>query len=154
MLAKAQELGLEYQFAHQPPDFYEIYWYIMFFPKQIALDINGVDLKYQNGVYAEDDQFKMRMRMAGCPEVYAGRPLLAGSIKDYIIGIHQSHAYEKHKRQQRDSRHWEKGATRNRELFRQFCSGGEYTIANTEFDFDIWSNNLIVSEKVYEIRKS
>ena len=147
----ARKFGTEYPYNHMPDQgFYEMYWYTMFFSTKTARDINGVDLRYQTGVYAEDDQFKMRMRMAGCPDTWAGRPNLTGEVGDRIVGIHQSHSHESHRRQQRESLFWNEGANRNRALFRDFCAN-PYTVANEKTD--PWNNSLIISEVCYEINQ-
>lgn len=153
ILDKAGEYGHEYTYSHMPEQqFYEMYWHILFCPTAVARQVGGVDLRYQGGVYAEDDQFKMRVRMAGCADVWGGRPACSGDVQSYIMGIHQSHMKEGEKihRQNRQNAHWNAGAERNRALFRDFCAN-PYTVANSELDYDPFGGFLITKDDYHAI---
>lgn len=145
IFAKATEFGTEYPF--EPPSNH-LYWYIQFFPKQPALAIGGVDEEYLRGVYAEDDNFKSRLRMAGIEEFYAGRHDTTNppTGSDHIIGIHQSHYYERtlYPKQNRDGSMWNKGAETNRRRWTQWCAGPQIK-ANEDRD---WGSELLVIEDV------
>jgi hypothetical protein len=120
LYAKAQSFGCEYPF--EPPGDH-LYWYIQFFPRATALAIGGVDEEYLRGVYAEDDNYKVRLRMAGCEELYAGRSdRNIPYDNSQIIGIHQSHLFEKgmYKKQDRNGQMWNKGATINRKRWTEW----------------------------------
>lgn len=153
LLEIATKFGKEYEPNHMPDQqHYEMYWYTEYFPRALALEIGGVDLKYQCGVYAEDDQFRARMRMGGATEMWGGRPNLDGPTAPYCVGIHQSHADEgkKNKKQDRVSRHWELGAERNRAIYREFCAH-PYTVANENLDYDPFGEFLIIEDEYYSI---
>lgn len=149
LLEIAENFGAEFRPAHQPPHFYEMYWYTLFLPKSAAIGVNGVDLAYQKGVYAEDDQFKTRVRMAGFPDTWGGRPNMTGSTANYCVGIHQSHQDEgkKYKKQNREGKFWEEGADRNRKLWSDFFTH-PYTIANEDISYDPWGSFLITDELI------
>lgn len=118
---KAMSFDTEYPF--DPPGDH-LYWYIHFFPRQQALAIGGVDEEYLRGVYAEDDNFKSRLRMAGTEEIYAGRPdRNIPYNQHYVLGIHQSHLYEKdlYKKQDRNGDMWNRGSQINRQRWSEWC---------------------------------
>lgn len=145
--------GKEYELNHMPEQgHYEMYWYAAYFPRQAAININGVDLRYQKGVYAEDDQFKVRMRMEGCQDTWGGRPMLNGSFNGYSGAIHQSHAKEKelYKKQDRQSRWWDERANHNRTLWQEF-QHSPYTVANTDIDYSPWGEFLIIEDTKWPI---
>lgn len=152
LLEIANNFKKEYEFSHQPPHWYEMYWYIQFFKKEAAIAINGVDLQYQKGVYAEDDQFKMRLRMANYPEYWAGRPECSGRVHEFVVGIHQSHLNESHPRQVRDNQHWNNGSEHNRKLLAEFQQS-PYTIANPNMD-DVWGDTLITENNYYSLKEA
>ncbi len=133
--------------------YYNMYWYIEFFPKSYAMAVGGVDLIYQSGVYAEDDNFKVRMRLAGCPEEWGGRPNLKGSSKGYVVGIHQSHKNEgeKNERQNRDGAHWDRGQARNRAIWADFLAS-PFTVANDKLGYSPWGEFTIVEDKYHGIK--
>ncbi|MCR4307721.1 MAG: hypothetical protein NUV80_04100, partial [Candidatus Berkelbacteria bacterium] len=123
-------------------------WYICFFPRLSALAIGGVDEEYLRGVYAEDDNFKARLRMAEISELYAGRRQLNGTTENFIVGIHQSHLNEKelYKKQDRASNFWNNGAEINRQRWRNFCAN-PVMMANEGKDWG--SFDYILDEKEY-----
>lgn len=151
LLTKSDELGREWEFAHMPDQgHYDMYWYVAFFPTAYAVGINGVDLSYQAGVYAEDDQFKVRMRMAGCEDRWGGRPTCSGLVNDRIVGIHQSHELDEgktDKKQDRQGEQWNRGAERNRTLWRLFQEN-PYMIANTNLDYSPWGEFCITESLI------
>lgn len=99
----------------------ELYWYIMFLKKDWAIAVNGVDESYMAGVYAEDDNFKDRLKFY----------LQKGNDNQSVIrlnpeirGIHINHEYEGdlYPKQDRNASFWQKGAENNRAKYRNWCS--------------------------------
>jgi len=93
----------------------EMYWMMAFLKKEHALAINGVDEEYMKGVYAEDDDFKERLRLHGIlPERNAA-----------IRGIHIDHSHEGdlYKKQDRTASFWNAGAAINRKRYYDFIAG-------------------------------
>ena len=134
----ARDHGKEYEFFEG-----EYYWYIMFLPKQAAMDIGGVDEEYCRGVYGEDDNFRVRARMAVRNETYRGEShCLHGD--SCIRGIHQSHRDEagKIENQNRESRHWEIGADTNRKRVEEFYRNPQ-KLANQGRD---WGDEKLITE--------
>ena len=115
LLRTATDFGKEYEFVPG-----EYYWFIEFIPRQAALDINGVDEEYLRGVYGEDDNFRIRGRMAVRGEEYRGREGGRQNWQNCVIGIHQSHIEEKHLKQQREGSMWTIGANLNRTRLAEF----------------------------------
>lgn len=147
LLSEANSHGKEYEIQY--PD-QEMYWYIQFFPKLPAIQIGGVDEEYLRGVYAEDDNFKARLRMDGYPETYLGRMHPNNTAIGRIVGIHQSHRDEGrlYKKQDRDGAMWDKGQRINRERWAAWCREPN-ALANQGKD---WGNlDFVVEEKYYAI---
>lgn len=151
--AIANSYPKEYELNHMPSqNFYEMYWYAAYFPRQSAINIGGIDLRYQRGVYAEDDQFKVRMRLEGSVDTWGGRPNLEGSFNGYSGAIHQSHLKEKeiYKKQDRQSRWWDERANHNRALWQDF-QHNPYVVANTDLDYSPWGEFLIKEDTKWPI---
>lgn len=147
----ATRFGREYEFANLPEqDFFEMYWYICFFPKNSAIGIGGVDEEYLRGVYAEDDNFKSRLRMAGVGELYYGRRQPNALTDNFVVGIHQSHKFEEdlYPKQERDSNFWNNGAEINRQRWRNWCMEPKM-MANEGMDWG--SESYIIKEQYYGI---
>lgn len=107
----------------------ELYWYIAFLKKKYHEDINGVDERYMEGVYGEDDDWKERLRSHGVlPE-----------LNKNIRGIHIDHTYEGdlYPKQDRTAGFWAKGARINRERFAEFLAGPRDAI----IDQPKWGSN-------------
>lgn len=154
VLLDQADINPEYRFSHIPEQgHYEMYWFAEFFPKAYAVGINGVDLAYQAGVFAEDDQFKVRMQMAGCEPRWGGRPSCNGPSERTIIGIHQAHEQiekTKYRNQNRDGAQWNQWADRNRTLWRMFQEH-PYMVANTGLDYSPWGEFTIIEDTYYGI---
>lgn len=90
-----------------------LYWFNAYVRKDYAEAITGVDESYMKGVYAEDDNFRDRLKFCGV------MPVLNPSIK----GVHINHAYEEdiYVKQDRHASFWYKGAEYNRTKYRKFC---------------------------------
>lgn len=141
VLLKQAEIGQDYIFG---PD--EYYWFIEFIPRVAAMAIGGVDEEFLRGVFGEDDDFRRRGRTAVRGEVYRNRVNGREGWEDNIVGIHQSHKHEEHKKQQRESKFWEAGAERNRA---RFYSGINDKVANQN---RTWGDERCVKEiKEYTI---
>lgn len=145
LLAEADRHGKEYEIFF--PD-QEMYWYIQFFPRIPAIQIGGVDEEYLRGVYAEDDNFKARLRMDGYPEVYMGRQHPTHTAIGRIVGIHQSHRDEGrlYKKQDREGQMWDRGQRVNRERWAEWCRN-PHALANQGKNWG--DESLIVEEKYY-----
>lgn len=144
LLAQAMNCGTEYAF--EPPGDH-LYWYIQFFPKIAAIQIGGVDEEYLRGVYAEDDNFKARLRMNGLEELYAGRADRRTPFQPNIVaGIHQSHYHEKelYKKQDRDGLLWQRGSETNRSRWLQWRNNPQ-AMANEGKE---WGNFDYITEEV------
>lgn len=125
--------GLE-KAGHVFPD-NELYWYVYFVKKTHALAVHGVDEEYLKGVYAEDDDFKERLRIWGIlPELNRG-----------IRGIHIDHSFEKdlYKKQDRTAYFWAKGAEVNRKRFYDWLNS-ERTKADAVANGDDWGSDKYV----------
>lgn len=147
LIDRVDSFKREYDFNHMPDNgFYELYWFVQFFQKAAALEIGGVDEEYLRGVYAEDDNFKARLRMNGIEETYAGRPRLIGITDNYIVGIHQSHKYEGdlYNKQNRNSKFWDDGAHKNRERWQHWCLN-PVTVANENKS---WGSDEYIIEEI------
>ena len=86
-----------------------LYWYVAFVKKEHIEAIRGVEEWYMGGVYAEDDDFKERLRLHGV------LPVLNSAIR----GVHINHEHEGdlYTRQDRNGEFWKRGAERNRKRF-------------------------------------
>ncbi len=85
------------------------YWFTAFVKKEHVLKIQGVDERYMEGVYGEDDNFRNRLEMIGVlPELNIG-----------IRSIHLNHEFEAdlYKKQDRHASFWEEGAAHNRNRY-------------------------------------
>jgi glycosyltransferase involved in cell wall biosynthesis len=105
------------------------YWYVAFLRTEHALKLNGVDEEYLRGVYAEDDNFRIRVQLSGIWP------------KDNwdIEGIHVDHSHESEKHRRRNEAHWENGARTNRARFQQFLTD----IRNHEYV----KKNIVVNQE-------
>jgi len=139
LLQIANDFGKEYEFSAG-----EYYWFIEFIPKEAALSINGVDEEYLHGVYGEDDNFRIRGRMAVRGEEYRGREGGRQDWRDCVIGIHQSHKDEgaKNPKQARESAMWNIGANRNRKRIFEFGLNPQ-KMANENI---VWGNPKCIKE--------
>lgn len=137
----AYNAGREYEFVAG-----EYYWFVEYLPRDAALKIGGVDEEYLRGVYGEDDNFRIRGRMAVRDEIYRGRTGGMQDVRDCIVGLHQSHREEagKIENQNRESAHWNYGANVNRARLDVFCKDPQM-IANQGKD---WGSDKCVKEIV------
>lgn len=150
LLNTVDHYGREHTFMHEQG---EMYWILAFYLKEKCLEINGVDLEYLKGVYAEDDNFRTRIRLAGTNDHYAGRTGQKQGSQGNVIGIHQSHSHEKnlYKKQDRQSVFWEMGASLNRKRWGEFCQN-PVKMANENLNFnEIWGVDTVTEIKEYNI---
>lgn len=100
----------------------ELYWYQAFVKRKHAEAIRGVDESYMQGVYAEDDSFKERLRSHG----------VLPALNRAIQGIHIDHSHEGdlYPKQDRRAAFWEKGAAHNRAKFFDWLKGPRPALAN------------------------
>ena len=118
----------------------EMYWFLSFLRREIAVRVGGVDEEYLRGVYGEDDDFRDRVRLSGVPLVR----------NDSIRGIHLDHSDEKHWKQQRASAHWREAGERNRARYRAAQALGKSRPWRTNTGKD-WGSDRCVAE-VHEWR--
>ena len=114
------------------------YWFVAGFPKYFVELIGGIDEEYLRGVYAEDDNFRDRMELAGCKK----------TINWNIKGIHQNHDNENHYHAQRQESHWEEWANINRARYAEFKCHPDM-VANKEHT---WGDlDTVIEHRVYGI---
>ena len=109
---------------------HELYWYLAFLRRDAAFAVGGVDEEYLRGVYAEDDDFKHRLRLAGWP------PHLEREIR----GFHLDHSHENSRRglQQTNPRLWDRISIINRERYARWGHGRDHEyplVANQGYDW-------------------
>ena len=86
-----------------------LYWYAAFIKKAHIEAIRGVEEWYMGGVYAEDDDFKERLRL------YGVLPVLNKAIR--AVHINHNKEGDLYIKQDRNSEFWKKGAERNRKRY-------------------------------------
>ena len=105
----------------------EMYWFVAFLDRSTALAVGGVDEEYLRGVYAEDDNFRVRIKYAGVP-----------SVRDYEI-------------QQRDGQFWQNGAAKNRDRYSEWLQRGPDVGVLANQGKDWGSDSCVVLEKNYAL---
>lgn len=118
---------------------WEFYWYTSFVPKEAVVKVRGVDFTYLNGVQAEDDDLRERLRRAGCPPVHAPE----------IQGFHQDHSHETELHHRRDLPIWEEASKRNRAVFFGRRDRDSFPAVNEEHDWT--AAECVVSETRYDL---
>lgn len=104
----------------------ELYWYTSFLPKLAVEAVGGVDFVYLNGVAAEDDDFRDRVKLAGWVPVHSEK----------IQGLHQDHSDETEPHRRRNSYVWQDGLARNREVYYHRRNNRLYPVkANAKYDW-------------------
>lgn len=100
----------------------ECYWFILALDRAAVTEIGGVDEDYMGGVFAEDDNFRVRCEMAGWPTKHVPE----------IQGIHIDHS-QLNGRYDRNGERWRWGSRRNRSKWRTWLNDPNRTaIANTQ----------------------
>lgn len=89
----------------------EHYWFISALDRSAAYQVRGVEEDYLGGVFAEDDQFRERVRMAGWPP----------ANHFTMEGIHMDHT-NLSGRHHRSSKRWQWGANENRSMWQRWRS--------------------------------
>ena len=115
----------------------EFYYFLAFVHKTAIEAVGGVDEDYQRGVYAEDDDFRLRLSRAGWVQ----------SVTEEIEGIHLNHEDVDGGRHSRTSRRWREGTKVNRDRWsgargRTLCANGERVWGDPE---------LVTSRKEYPL---
>lgn len=90
----------------------ELYYYLAFILRDPVLKVNGIDEDYQQGAYAEDDDFRFRLVQNGWPQ----------SVQPHIEGIHLDHTHINTGRHQRGVHRWQEGAKTNRAIWKNVRS--------------------------------
>jgi glycosyltransferase involved in cell wall biosynthesis len=115
------------------------YWYCMAVSRGYAMQIQGVDERFLEGICAEDDDFANRMKFAGITPVFEHR----------IVGIHQNHDYgdsEDPTHNIRKTSKWNEMRKHNVALMYENIKSGD-PIANKNH---VWGNpDIIVNEVIY-----
>lgn len=111
------------------------YWYFMAARRDTILKIGGVDEEYLRGVFAEDDNFAYRLKMAGAREHRC----------DGIRALHMYHFDEKDEKHDRSSKKWLQAAQLNRSRWTEFLKNPQM-IANQNY---VWgSDEVVVSKEI------
>lgn len=115
----------------------EFYWYEMYVKREHALYVNGVEEAYMQGVYAEDDEFKDRIKFRLLKVNNLGREDEADIcyVDPNIRTIHVNHEHEGdlYPKQDRNANFWRKGAEHNRAMYRLWCTDVSQTKDLTGF---------------------
>lgn len=120
----------------------ELYWYTSFLPKKAVEAVRGVDFEYLQGTCGEDDDFRDRVKIAGCKPLYAGE----------IQGFHQDHSDEKESHRIRTTPAWINGMKRNRALYFGRKNSNKYPpVVNKDVDWT--GSECIVSIVKHTIKK-